>query len=107
MKIEWFQNINLGYCRTKSGEKEYCSVAFLDVQQAFDRVGLKGLLYKIKNNRISQVQLHDARSSLFSWQAGVPQGSVLGPVLYNIVTSDLPQVSNVAVAIYADDVPGL
>lgn len=39
-------------CKTvrKSFEKgEYCSAAFLDIQQAFDRVWHKGLFYKIKN----------------------------------------------------------
>lgn len=99
-------------------KKEYCSAAFLDVQQAFDRVWHKGLLYKIKkylphsyyqlmvsylSNRMFQVKLREARSSLYSCKAGVPQGSVLGPVLYNIFTCDLPQTCQVAVATFADD----
>ncbi|GBP35810.1 Probable RNA-directed DNA polymerase from transposon BS [Eumeta japonica] len=99
-------------------QKEYCSAAFLDVQQAFDRVWHKGLLCKIKKilphsyyllmssylcDRTFQVKLRDARSSLYTCLAGVPQGSVLGPVLYNIFTSDLPQSPKVAVATFADD----
>ncbi|GBP27667.1 RNA-directed DNA polymerase from mobile element jockey [Eumeta japonica] len=98
-------------------QKEYCSAAFLDVQQAFDRVWHKGLLCKIKKilphsyyllmssylcDRTFQVKLRDARSSLHL-SSGVPQGSVLGPVLYNIFTSDLPQSPKVAVATFADD----
>ncbi|KAJ8737403.1 hypothetical protein PYW07_000674 [Mythimna separata] len=98
--------------------KEYCSAAFLDVQQAFDRVWHKGLLCKIKqllphsfyllmksylSDRYFQVKLRDARSSLVACLAGVPQGSVLGPVLYNIFTSDLPQCLDVSVATFADD----
>lgn len=98
--------------------REYCSAAFLDVQQAFDRVWHKGLLYKIKkylphsyyllmvsylSERRFQVKLRDARSSLHSCTAGVPQGSVLGPVLYNIFTSDLPHTPDTAVATFADD----
>lgn len=31
-------------------EKKYCSAAFLDITQAFDRVWHEGLLYKIKQN---------------------------------------------------------
>ena len=33
----------------------------------------------------------------------MPQGSVLGPVLYTIFTSDMPTTSNILVATYADD----
>jgi hypothetical protein len=99
-------------------QKEYCSAAFLDVQQAFDRVWHKGLLCKIKNilphaffslmasylnERMFQVKYGEARSSVHYCRAGVPQGSVLGPILYNIFTYDLPQSNNVAVATFADD----
>lgn len=99
--------------------KKYCSAAFLDVQQAFDRVWHKGLLVKIKENlphsmftllasylseRTFQVKQGESRSSLQHIEAGVPQGSVLGPVLYNIFTSDLPVNNNITVATYADDI---
>lgn len=99
--------------------KMYCSAAFLDVQQAFDRVWHKGLLWKVKDklphslyliiksyleDRLFQVKQRDARSTLREIKAGVPQGSVLGPVLYNIFTSDLPVSEDVTVATYADDV---
>jgi hypothetical protein len=98
--------------------KKYCSAAFLDVQQAFDRVWHKGLLCKIKSylphcffplmesylsDRKFRVKLGDARSSLLTCRAGVPQGSVLGPILYNIYTLDLPQTPQVSVATFADD----
>jgi hypothetical protein len=99
--------------------KLYCSAAFLDVQQAFDRVWHKGLLCKVKlhlphtmyvliksylSDRLFQVKHGNARSNLHKIEAGVPQGSVLGPVLYNIFTSDLPTTEDVTVATYADDV---
>ncbi|CAF4894521.1 unnamed protein product [Pieris macdunnoughi] len=98
--------------------KEYCSSAFLDVQQAFDRVWHKGLLCKIKSllshtfygilesyitDRIFQVKEMDCTSGFHDILAGVPQGSVLGPVLYTIFTSDLPRTSEVNIATYADD----
>ncbi|CAG9138035.1 unnamed protein product [Plutella xylostella] len=99
-------------------EKEYCAAAFLDVQQAFDRVWHTGLLCKIKmllphsffhiiksyiEDRIFYVKEEDSMSQFYEINAGVPQGSVLGPILYSIFTSDLPQSKGVTTATYADD----
>ena len=99
-------------------EKEYCASAFLDVQQAFDRVWHKGLLCKIKmllphtyysilksylEERLFQVKDDEYTSKFHKIEAGVPQGSVLGPVLYTIFTSDLPQAPGITVATFADD----
>ncbi|CAH2104339.1 unnamed protein product [Euphydryas editha] len=99
-------------------QKEYCSSVFLDVQQAFDRVWHKGLLCKVKlllphnfypiiesylRDRIFQVKESDCTSGFYDILAGVPQGSVLGPILYTIFTADLPQTPGVTIATYADD----
>lgn len=98
--------------------KEYCSSAFIDVQQAFDRVWHKGLLCKIKlllphtfyqilesylADRIFQVKEMNCTSAFKDISAGVPQGSVLGPLLYTIFTADLPVTPDVTIATYADD----
>ena len=98
--------------------KEYCAAAFLDISQAFDRVWHEGLLYKIKNSfpgniflilksylrdRYFFVQSGEALSKLCPIAAGVPQGSVFGPILYLIHTADLP-ISNLATTgTFADD----
>lgn len=99
-------------------DKEYCSAAFLDIQQAFDKVWHPGLLFKTKSllpstifqiirsflsSRNFYVKVRNAKSSMHSISAGVPQGSVIGPVLYNIFTSDAPVVEGVTAATYADD----
>ncbi|CAK1547668.1 unnamed protein product [Leptosia nina] len=98
--------------------KEYCSAVFLDIQQAFDRVWHKGLLCKLKQhlpntaymllrsylqNRTFQVKCEDCLSPIYEIKAGVPQGSVLGPVLYTVFTADLPISEAVVTATYADD----
>lgn len=36
-------------------------------------------------------------------KAGVPQGSVIGPVLYLLYTCDIPQQQDVEIATFADD----
>lgn len=98
--------------------KKYCSAVFLDIQQAFDRVWHCGLLYKIKrllpapyylilksflSERHFYVKVNNEISTYCKIEAGIPQGSVLGPMLYTIYTSDMPCMDNVTVATYADD----
>jgi hypothetical protein len=85
--------------------------------QAFDKVWHEGLFHKLElllsteysqilNSYISdccfRVKQEDEYSGLKPIKAGVPQGSVLGPVLYLIYTSDLPQTEGTTVATFAD-----
>ncbi|CAG9137105.1 unnamed protein product [Plutella xylostella] len=99
-------------------KKLFCCGVFLDVQQAFDKVWHNGLLYKIKKtlphnmflllksyieNRSYYVKINDSVSDMYDIQAGVPQGSVLGPTLYIIYTSDVPVSETVMTATFADD----
>lgn len=99
-------------------EKKVCSSIFLDVAQAFDKVWHEGLLYKLKtilpkqytdilesyiSDRYFRVKQNGAYSALKEIRAGVPQGSVLGPILYLLYTSDLPTLDNNIVATFADD----
>lgn len=98
--------------------KRYCSAAFLDVTQAFDKVWHTGLLYKIKkylphscfkilksylSDRSFQIKYQDILTSFYEIKSGVPQGSVLGPFLYILFTADLPCDPNTTVATFADD----
>ena len=50
-----------------------------------------------------RVRYDNEYSEFKTIHAGVPQGSVLGPVLYLLFTSDLPQSKNVTTATFADD----
>lgn len=96
----------------------YCSAAFLDISQAFDKVWHEGLIYKLKKSlphsflhiltsylskRSFQVKHNNECSELYNINSGVPQGSILGPILYLIYTADLPTKGNTMTATYADD----
>ena len=98
--------------------KQYCTAAFLDISQAFDKVWHEGLLYKrhtflpdsmyrilqsYLTNRYFRTKYREVYSSIRPILAGVPQGSVLGLLLYLIYTADLPTLVNSTTATFADD----
>jgi Reverse transcriptase (RNA-dependent DNA polymerase)/Endonuclease-reverse transcriptase len=98
--------------------KHYCSTAFLDVEQAFDRVWHDGLLAKLKgflpftyylilksflSDRSFQVSQSYSVSTIYPVGAGVPQGSILAPILYTIYTADLPTHPSTILSTFADD----
>jgi hypothetical protein len=98
--------------------KQFCSVAFLDISQAFDRVWYTGLLHKLRqffplnyylilnsylHNRHFQVNVEDSYTDLLPVNAGVTQDSVLSPLLYLLYTADLPTSLDSTIATFADD----
>lgn len=55
------------------------------------------------SDRYFRIKQEDTYSELKEIKAGVPQGSVLGPILYLLYTCDLPTLENNVVATFADD----
>ena len=91
----------------------------INFSAAFDRVKHLGILYKLctvgiggsvlsiltqfLSNRSQQVMINGCRSELVNVVSGVPQGSVLGPLLFLLYTSELFSMLENKLIGYADD----
>ena len=94
-------------------------VIFIDFSKAFDKVPHRRLLWKLGTYGISgdtlrwledflvgrsfSVRVHLEKSSFREMYSGVPQGSVLGPLLFLIYVNDLLELIKSPCLMYADD----
>jgi hypothetical protein len=112
------QSINDTLCKALDNGLEV-QVIFFDINEAFDKVWYKGLLTKLKHAGISgkvytlvleylkdrqqRVVLSNSKSSIGYLSAGVPQGSILGPLLFLIFINDIVEDIKSCINLFADD----
>lgn len=107
--------------QVKSGfsNKQSSGMILLDIEKAYDSVWQDAVLHKMLvagfpmylikivqsfiKNRCFEVNVNGAASDRRNIPYGVPQGSVLSPILYNIFTADVVMVDGVLYFIFADD----
>ena len=91
----------------------------IDLQKAFDTIDHNILLKKMKfmgfadstiswfrsylTNRLFLVNIRDTLSDPCVISCGVPQGSILGPLLFLLYVNDMPQAVQSDLLLYADD----
>ena len=100
-------------------QKKEIRAVFCDISKAFDRVWHKGLLLKLNQigidgmllslfrnyltNRQQRVTIKGESSNWGTIKAGVPQGSILGPLLFLIFINDITEGISSNIRLFADD----
>ena len=111
---EWIPSLNCGNC---------IDVVYIDLSKAFDTVCHSKLIFKLEQyglqghllrwikeflrNRTQQIKIKGYLSNPQPCNSGVPQGSVLSPILFNLYINDVVDVlsqAGVCCKLYADDV---
>jgi hypothetical protein len=100
-------------------QRQDIDVIYCDFKKAFDTVPHERLLIKLAaygvvggtlawiksflNGRSQHVQVGTAKSNKVSVLSGIPQGSILGPILFTVFINDLPDALKCTCKIFADD----
>ena len=109
----------LSYVIKAYHHKNYCVCFFLDLKKAFDSINHEVLFRKLFHygfrgsshdylksyftNRKQYVYLEGYKSGMKNVLCGVPQGSTLGPLCFNLYIIDLPQAVSEDCVLFADD----
>ncbi|GFS68366.1 RNA-directed DNA polymerase from mobile element jockey [Trichonephila clavipes] len=108
------ETIRSGFRKQKS-----TGAVFVDIQKALDRVWGDGLIFKLINynfpphmiklissylfDRNFSLRINAIYSSHRPTEAGVAQGTLISPLLFNIYVNDIPKHDNTNLCMFADD----
>ena len=101
-------------------ENKFNFTLLIDIRKAFDCVDHSILISKLQKygirglplswfrsylkNRKCFIEYSDIKSNINVFNTGVPQGSILGPLLFLLFINDLPKISNnIKMILFADD----
>ena len=117
--VQFFHDLVSNLDRALNHNHMQTDVIIMDFAKAFDKVPHRRLLYKLNyygirgsthkwitswlSERSQKVVLDGQASGPVPVLSGVPQGSVLGPVLFLIFINDLPENIRLSVRLFADD----
>ena len=117
--VQFFHDLISNLDRALNRNHRQTDVIIMDFAKAFDKVPHRRLLYKLDyygirgsthkwitswlSGRFQKVVLDGQASDPVPVLSGVPQGSVLGPVLFLIFINDLPENIRSSVRLFADD----
>ena len=105
------------FVKGEIGRGNLVGLVLIDLQKAFDTVDHEILLDKLESIGVSSVswfrsylegrcqcvEVDGVRSTLEQVSCGVPQGSILGPLLFLIYVNDMHLSVSCKLALYADD----
>ena len=105
--------------KTEVDNGKYCGMVLLDLQKAFDTVNHNILLFKLKamgfgsaslrwmrsylGGRKQVVEVNGTLSTPLQPTCGVPQGSILGPLLFLVYINDMKSACDCNLFLFADD----